>query len=111
MERSSGQQDQKSQGHQSHETMELFPFEYQTLSGPSQIRVVSILPGKPDAAMNLELEQVDLDSNSKYECLSYAWGIDDRDQAIILHGSAFSVSSTLYTALEHLRHETHERKI
>ena len=111
MERSLGHQDQKSRGHQSDETMELSPFVYQNFSGPSQIRVVSILPGKPDAAMNLELEHVDLDSESKYECLSYAWGIDDHDQAIILNGSAFSVSSTLYTALEHLRHGTHERRI
>lgn len=111
MERSSGHQDQKSQGNQSDETTELSPFEYQTLSGSSQIRVVSILPGKPDTAINLELEHVDLDSDPKYECLSYAWGIDDRDQTIILNGSAFSVSSTLYTALEHLRHETHECKI
>ena len=71
MERSLGHQDQKSRGHQSDETMELSPFVYQNLSGPSQIRVVSILPGKPDAAMNLELEHVDLDSESKYECLSY----------------------------------------
>lgn len=111
MERSLGEQDQNSQGDQSNETMEQSPFEYQALSGSSHIRVVSILPGKPDAAMNLELAHVDLDSESKYECLSYAWGIDDHDQAIILNGSAFSVSSTLYTALEHLRHETQERKI
>ena len=91
--------------------MELSPFEYQDLSGPSQIRVVSILAGKPDAAMNLELEHVDLDSGPTYECLSYAWGSDDRGRAITLNGSAFSVSSTLYTALEHLRHETQERKV
>ncbi|KAJ4311623.1 hypothetical protein N0V94_007851 [Neodidymelliopsis sp. IMI 364377] len=61
--------------------------------------------------MKLELEHADLDSDVKYECLSYAWGINDRDQPITLNGSSFLVSSTLYIALEHLRHASQERRI
>jgi hypothetical protein len=91
--------------------MELPLFEYQALSGLSQIRVVAILPNERDAAMKLELEHADLDSDVEYECLSYAWGVNDRDRSITLNGSSFLVSSTLYIALEHLRHVSQERRI
>jgi hypothetical protein len=80
--------------------MELPLFEYQALSGPSQIRIVTILPNEREAAMKLELEHTDMDSDLEYECLSYAWGVNDRDRFITLNSSSFLVSSTLYTSQE-----------
>jgi hypothetical protein len=91
--------------------MELPLFEYQALSGPNQIRLVTILSNERGAAMKLELEHTDMDSDLKYECLSYAWGADDRDQSITLNSSSFLVSSTLAIALEHLHHASQKRKI
>lgn len=54
-----------------------------------------------------------LDSDLGYECSSYVWGTDDHDQPIVLSNlsSSFLVSSTLYTALEHLRHASQERTV
>ena len=61
--------------------------------------------------MKFELEHADMESDLKYECVSYAWGADDRDRPITLNSSAFLVSSTLHIALENLRHASQERKI
>jgi hypothetical protein len=91
--------------------MELPLFQHHVLSGPSQIRLITILPDERTAAMKLELEHTNINSNPKYECLSYAWGADDRDRPITLNNSLFLVSATLHTALEHLRYTSQERKI
>ncbi|KAH7071574.1 heterokaryon incompatibility protein-domain-containing protein [Paraphoma chrysanthemicola] len=96
---------------QGHLAMELRHFKYQSLSGSSTIRLVTILPGERIAQLILELEHVDLDSASRYECLSYAWGQNDHDRPITVNNSSFLVSSTLHMALEHLRHEQRKRKI
>lgn len=91
--------------------MDIPRFKYQALSGPNQIRVVTICPGTRETAIGLQLEQVDIDSGFAYECLSYAWGTEDHDRPVTLDNASFSVSSTLHTALKHLRHELQERKI
>lgn len=87
------------------------PFHYQPLSEPGQIRLVTILPGDQGAYLQLQLEHIDLTSNAKYECLSYAWGQVGHDQPLTLNNSSFLISSTLHTALQHLRHPQRSRKI
>jgi hypothetical protein len=91
--------------------MELPPFQYQSLAGSNQIRLITILHHEQESAIELELELVDLNSDHKYECLSYAWGHDDCGQFITVNGSSFMVSSTLYVALEHLRYRSQECKL
>ncbi|CAN9138058.1 unnamed protein product [Alternaria alternata] len=91
--------------------MELPPFQYQSLAGSNQIRLITILHREQESAIQLELEQVDFNSDHKYECLSYAWGHDDCGRFITVNGSSFLVSSTLYVALEHLRYRSQECKL
>jgi hypothetical protein len=91
--------------------MELPPFQYQSLAGSNQIRLINILYREQESAIELELEQVDLNSDHRYECLSYAWGHDDCGRFITVNGSSFLVSSTLYVALEHLRYRSQECKL
>jgi hypothetical protein len=91
--------------------METPLFQHQALSEPSQIRLLTILPGERKAAMILELEHADLESDLTYECLSYAWGADDHDRPITLNNFVFLVSATLHIALEHLRYASQARKI
>jgi hypothetical protein len=52
--------------------MELSLFQHQAFSGSNQIRLLTILPGEKNAAVKLELEHTDIESDVKYECLSYA---------------------------------------
>lgn len=91
--------------------MELPLFKYQALSGLNWIRIATVLPGQWEAALNLELEQIDLDCYHRYECLSYAWGTENHNQPITLNESSFMVSSTLHTALKYLRHASQVCKI
>jgi hypothetical protein len=91
--------------------MELPSFQYQSLAGSNQIRLITILPQELESAMELKLEHVDMNSHPRYECLSYAWGQDDCDRPITINDSSFLVSSTLHVALEHLRYTSQERKI
>ncbi|RAR16476.1 heterokaryon incompatibility protein [Stemphylium lycopersici] len=94
--------------------MSVLPFCYQTLSGPGQnrqIRLVTILPDAWGATLNLELEHAEITPTLKYECLSYAWGKNKHNRSITLNNSSFVISSTLYVALEHLRHPSQKRTI
>ncbi|KAG9192732.1 hypothetical protein G6011_11466 [Alternaria panax] len=92
-------------------TIEPLPFQYQSLVESNQIRLITILPQELGSGIRLELEHVDMNSDPKYECLSYAWGQDDHDRPIAINDSTFLVSSTLYVALEHLRYRSQERRI
>jgi hypothetical protein len=92
-------------------TMELPPFQYEALTGLSQIRLVTILPGERSKTVELQLEHADMISSLKHECLSYAWGTGVRDRSKMLNHSAFLVSSSLHNALHHLRYASQERKI
>jgi hypothetical protein len=85
--------------------MELSLFQHQAFSGSNQIRLLTILPGEKNAAVKLELEHTDIESDVKYECLSYAWGADNCDQLITPN------SATLHIALKHLRYASKKRKI
>ncbi|KAF1919969.1 heterokaryon incompatibility protein-domain-containing protein [Ampelomyces quisqualis] len=91
--------------------MELAQFHYQTLPGPGYIRLVTILPGERGSDLRLQLEYVRLNPTLSYECLSYAWGPVGHGRTITLNNSAFLISSTLHTAIEHLRCARQERKM
>jgi hypothetical protein len=91
--------------------MELSLFQHQAFSGSNQIRLLTILPGEKNAAVKLELEHTDIESDVKYECLSYAWGADNCDQLITLNNCLFRISATLHIALKHLRYASKKRKI
>jgi hypothetical protein len=91
--------------------MELPSYRYESLDGPGQIRLVTILPQERGPAIRLTIEHVDMESQPKYECLSYAWGTDDPDRVVTIGDSSFMVTTTLHVALEHLRHVSQERKI
>ncbi|KAJ4334110.1 hypothetical protein N0V95_009253 [Ascochyta clinopodiicola] len=81
------------------------------LPGTDCVRLATILPDDRGTDLEVKLEHADLGSHPRYECLSYAWGPIDHELSIKLNGSSFRVSSTLYIALEHLRHARQERKI
>ncbi|KAI1366046.1 heterokaryon incompatibility protein-domain-containing protein [Xylaria arbuscula] len=83
---------------------------YQLLSG-AEIRLLTILPGKPGDDMKCSLETVSLDDNPSYEAISYVWGdlTDRRD--ILVGDSIFSVTRNLFTALKRFRYTDRQRTL
>jgi hypothetical protein len=97
------------------------PFQYDPLQlqGQLEIRLVTILPDKFEACIQLGLSHLRLDSmeNGKhghppvkdldFEALSYNWGIQPPTVSVSLNKQKFMVSPNLSSILRHLR-RTHQ---
>ena len=87
---------------------------YLPLSDDSNIRLVTILPGRStdDVLVLLDEHQFDEQQPPKYEAISYVWG-SQADLATIRVGAhqVTSVTQYLFTALQHLRHESEQRVV
>jgi hypothetical protein len=77
-------------------------FAYSPL-GPSEIRLIKILPGRDSDIICCTLENVSWDDNPQYETLSYVWGPNYLYASIILNGRPFLVRRNLWFALYYLR--------
>lgn len=77
------------------------PSPYQTLRISGQhIRLLDLLPGKPDEAINCKLFVADLGALSKpYSAVSYTWGPPDRGSTITLDERSFTVRKNLHGLL------------
>ena len=93
------------------ESLGSIPRLYKTLNSSLQeIRLVTI---HPSADFNSEiichLTHTTLTSGTKYEALSYVWGVPSFTQPISLDGTTFNVTTNLEEALRYLRLPTEER--
>ncbi|MDI1491214.1 MAG: hypothetical protein OHK93_002421 [Ramalina farinacea] len=90
-------------------TNALKPFKYQVLPDASHFRVLALEPGYGDAHLSCKLEVVSVQTarQSGYEALSYAWGIhgDSLKSFILCHGNHLRLTSSLESALRHMRSE------
>ena len=77
--------------------------------GASEVRLLSLLPGRKGDQIQCELRNASLDTIQTCEALSYAWGSPDSTHTISVNGGLFKVRENLYNALDHLRFETSER--
>lgn len=93
-------------------------FIYKPLTHARQIRIVRILPGRFNDALEVQLLHTSLDSTRyKYDALSYVWGSKVNPSQIgIKHGSLRHrrhrqgfITSNLDIALRHMRHSTKTR--
>jgi len=85
------------------------PYQYHPLNGESEIRLLSLLPGKWNSIIECLLHHASLDENPRYEALSYVWGGTAKSRNILLDGQVFGVTKNLEVALKHLRHEQKRR--
>ncbi|CAG9985251.1 unnamed protein product [Clonostachys byssicola] len=77
---------------------------YQPLSEDRTIRLLHLLPGQRDDHLVGSLEQTYLNSNTKYEALSYEWGPPQRTHQISLtNGASIRITQSLFNALKDLR--------
>lgn len=69
----------------------------------SEIRVVTLLPGKPRDAIRCTLSTVSLDSAPEFTALSYAWGDPDKTKPITVDNEPFDVTVNLELGLRAIR--------
>lgn len=71
-----------------------------------EIRLLQILPGHQQSAIEAKLESVSLNEKPQFNVLSYAWGSSDEQKSILIQDHEFSVSNHLYQCLVNLRLES-----
>ena len=88
----------------------MLPYQYPALPFPEAgkyVRLLKLSPGDLSDDLHVELEQVLLDGNPKYEALSYVWGSTGQPVPILVGPSrehTILVTQNLATALQHLRY-------
>lgn len=68
-----------------------------------EIRMLTILPGRPESVVRCSLETTYLINPAKYAALSYCWGDADNTTCIVVNDAECSVTVNLADALRHLR--------
>ena len=92
--------------------MDLAPnnFKYEPLpQDGSQIRLVTILPGRELEAFQCTVKNFILTEDLQYKALSYVWGDPTITSPILLNGHEFQITTNLEAALRSLRYEDSER--
>jgi hypothetical protein len=79
-------------------------FTYTKLEG-NQVRLLAILP-KHMETLRCEIFHAVRTEALSYVAISYVWGDENDTKTIKLNGFTFNITSSLYGALEALRHET-----
>lgn len=75
-----------------------------------EIRLVELLPANANAKPECVLTRINLNNEpSPFIALSYCWGNPTATETISLSGHDFRVTTNLYSALQHLRHQTHSQ--
>lgn len=69
-----------------------------------EIRVVDLLPGDGDDAVEGKLRVISLDGSAAFEALSYVWGDANDVRTVILDGIVQPVTKNLESALHYLRY-------
>jgi len=76
-----------------------------------EIRILTLLAGRNDDTVECTLETAWLDDPGRYEALSYAWGGWSLPCSIFVDNRDFSITTSLLTALQHLRYPTAARRL
>ncbi|KAI0456681.1 heterokaryon incompatibility protein-domain-containing protein [Xylaria acuta] len=76
---------------------------------PPSIRLLILLKGSHRDPVRCRLEHVSLTDEPEYEALSYTWGDSSATQPIQVNDDPRPVTRNLVSALQHLRHEDHDR--
>lgn len=86
---------------------------YQSLVRKDEIRLLVLHPGQLEDDILFHMEHVALRTNDRrYEALSYAWGEELATRDIrAVEGPHIPVTSNLYSALQHLRHQDRNRTL
>jgi hypothetical protein len=77
-------------------------YQYASLSPGGYIRTLVLLPGSGQETLRCSL-QTSLISDTRFEAISYVWGSDIKDHAIVCQGQTLAITSNLWTVLQNVR--------
>ncbi|KAF2680713.1 HET-domain-containing protein [Lentithecium fluviatile CBS 122367] len=80
-------------------------------STAEETRLIKLLPGDYDDAIEVRLHTVCLSKRPTFDALSYAWGTELSPREVLLNGVLVPVTSNLDCALRHLRLESASRML
>ncbi|PVH86507.1 HET-domain-containing protein [Cadophora sp. DSE1049] len=78
------------------------------LTAPEEFRILILAPGSGSEPLRCHLKHAILSDNPKYDAISYAWGDPNKPRVIICEDCSIPITESLFTALQHLRHEHEE---
>ena len=78
-------------------------YEYTPLTSPLTIRLVELHPGKGSDPVEVSLITTPLSNAPAFEAISYCWGDPHDRREIICDGHPLSITTSLFTGLEHFR--------
>jgi hypothetical protein len=97
---------EKLQAHSSIKFEELPDYQYEPLSGPTEIRILLLHPGHKYDDISCDLKNISLDNRCEYEAISYAWGEASKMHCIRCDNAVIKVRQNLYSALRQFRHKS-----
>ena len=86
-------------------------YQHRRLQSNDSIRVLHLLPGAFDDAINIELAEVSLLESRSYEALSYVWGSPIPTDPISCLGEDILVTPNCISAMRHLRYKKKPRTL
>lgn len=92
-------------------------YSHQPLRSPRSIRVINLKGtsgglfrrAQQDQSLEVELEEISLDSPPSYEALSYTWGGQELDRPLRCHGKELKITKNCEIALLRLRRPSKRR--
>ncbi|KAI6080891.1 HET-domain-containing protein [Hypoxylon rubiginosum] len=82
-------------------------YKYRSL-GLDEIRLIKLAPASQGVELQCEVLHVSIEDRS-YEALSYTWGSDKKTHVIAVGSTEIGITTNLYQALYHLRHQDIDR--
>ena len=83
---------------------------YLPLATETSTRLLDLLPGPDDSAINIELHEVDLNHSPDYEAVSYTWGSEGSEQTVYVNEKPCDIRYNLYRFLFRLRQQSPRRR-
>ena len=86
-------------------------YQHRPLEHPDSIRLLHLQPGLFEDEIQIELREVTLSQQLRYEALSYVWGSPTADDPISCHGEELFVTANCVAATRRLRHRKKHRTL
>jgi hypothetical protein len=83
--------------------------QHRPLEHPDSIRLLHLLPGLFEDEIQVELREVTLSQQPRYEALSYVWSSPTADDPISCHGEELFVTASCIAAMRRMRHRKKNR--
>jgi Heterokaryon incompatibility protein (HET) len=84
-------------------------YEYTKLQDDDEIRLLTLLPGRPGDSLKCKISHHSLSCTPSYEALSYVWGLQNNQAHLYCQGQILKIGPNLEAALSQLRRTNRER--